>query len=383
MKIALVTSRYADRPGVRERHVQRLAHGLARRGATVEVLALGRDRGRPQVVETDGVMVRRFSPAAGNRGLVAPALWEHLRRGAASYDVIHLHGAHLGLGLTVARSAPGRFMFTPHVPIEHLCRWPYARLLRGVIERASLAICASRAEADRLCRALPWAVDRVRVVPHGVDVIKIEAARPLPQSGHVVLAVGRLGRHSGVARATAAMASLGPEFQLVVVGDGPARRALQAYAADLRVSSRVRFTGALPDASLYRWLQTASVVVALGERQASGLQMLEAVSAGAAVVASATPTHREIAAYLEERAIVLVSLTGSPLEVADAISMVAGTPPCSTTRAAVPSWDEVVDRIRDLYGGARADRAITESSPRFSRARAQDRGSPPGIALGA
>jgi glycosyltransferase involved in cell wall biosynthesis len=380
MKVELVTTSYADRPGARERHVQRLAHGLARRGATVEVLTLGRERGRPRPAESDGVIVRRFTPAAGNRGLVAPALWEHLRRGAATDKVIHLHGAHLGLGLAVARSGAGRFMFTPHVPIEQLCRWPYARLLRGVVERASLAICASRAEADRLCRALPWAVDRVRVVPHGVDVNKIEAAQPLPQPGHVVLAVGRLGRNAGVARAIAAMASLGPEYELVVVGDGPARRALQAYAADLRVSSRVRFTGALPDASFYRWLQTASVVVALGERQASGLQILEAVSAGCAVVASATPTHREIAAYLEEKAIVLVSLTGSPLEVADAVSTVAGTRTCSTTRAAVPSWDEVVDRICHLYRG---DRTTSDSTQRFPAEPAQDRGAPPSIALGA
>ena len=39
MKIQIVTPHYSIRPGALERHVQRLAHGLARRGVTVEVLA--------------------------------------------------------------------------------------------------------------------------------------------------------------------------------------------------------------------------------------------------------------------------------------------------------------------------------------------------------
>ena len=61
-----------------------------------------------------------------------------------------------------------------------------------------------------------------------------------------------------------------PEFWLVVVGDGPARGRLAAYAADLRVSSRVRFVGAVPDPVLYRWLRTARVVVTLGRAAAPG-----------------------------------------------------------------------------------------------------------------
>jgi hypothetical protein len=72
------------------------------------------------------------------------------------------------------------------------------------------------------------------------------------------------------------------------------------------------------------------------------------VSAGAPVVASATSTHREIAAYLEEAAVVLVTPTGSPLEVADAISRVAGLR-IRSTQAELPTWDAVVERTLDLY----------------------------------
>jgi glycosyltransferase involved in cell wall biosynthesis len=347
MKIQIVTPHYSTRPGALERHVQRLAHGLARRGATVEVLTQEGERWRQPVVESDGVLVRRFLP---------PALWEHVRRRAATHDadVVHLHGAHVGLGLAVARAGVRRLVFTPHIPVEQLSRWPRAQMLRAVVDRAGLILSTSRGEADLLGHAVPSAASRVRVVPNGVDGEEIQAARPFRSVGQVVLAVGRLARYSGLARTIAAMASLDPELRLVVVGDGPARRSLQAHAVDLQVRSRVLFTGAVPDAVLYRWLRTAAVVVAPAERQGSGVQMLEAVSAGAPVVASATSTHREIAAYLESPAVVLVSPTGSPLEVADAISRVAGTRDRSTIQAEVPTWDAVVDRTLELYRQAAA-----------------------------
>jgi glycosyltransferase involved in cell wall biosynthesis len=349
MKVVLVSPHYSTRPGVLERHVQKLAHGLARDGVTVEVLTQEGERGREPMIVADGVLLRRFSP---------PALWEHLRRRPTTHDVVHLHGAHIRLGLAVARAGVRRLVFTPHASIEHLSRWAHSHMLRTVVDRAGLAICASRAEADLLARALPAAANRVRVVPNGVDVEEIKEARPFDPGLRIVLAVGRLDRYCGMARAIAAIASLDPEFQLVVVGDGPSRRSLEAHAADLRVRSRVRFTGAVPDAVLYRWLRTAAVVVAPAERQASGVQVLEAVAAGAPVVASATPTHLETAEYLEEAAVVLVSVTGSPLELADAISRVSGARPRTSTLAEVPSWDAVVERTFELYR-----RVVTGGAP--------------------
>jgi hypothetical protein len=77
MKIQIVTPHYSTRPGALERHVQRLAHGLARGGANVEVLTQEGERWRQPVVEADGVLVRRFLP---------PALWDHVRRRRATHD---------------------------------------------------------------------------------------------------------------------------------------------------------------------------------------------------------------------------------------------------------------------------------------------------------
>jgi phosphatidylinositol alpha-mannosyltransferase len=353
MKIALVASSYVPDAGGLQRQVDELARGLARRGADVELLVQGPRGGVPRIAEHDGVVVRRF-PTVVRRGrfAAAPGLSERLRRTAAVFDLADLHTAYAPLALAVARAGFGRFVFTPEAPIQRLVHWPYAVVTRAVVDAAARIVCRSRVEADLLGRTFPWAAHRIRVVPTGVDAEGIRAACPFPHPGRVVLTVGRLERRKRVDRAIAAMASLDPEHRLVVVGDGPSRHRLRAYAADLRVSSRVEFVGSVSDADLYRWLRTGYVLVALGEQESSGLHVTEALTAGAAVVASDIPAHREAAADVDGDRVIYVSPEGSPLEVADAISQAAGLAVWPTTQEwnlPARSWDSVVDRTLELY----------------------------------
>jgi glycosyltransferase involved in cell wall biosynthesis len=164
-----------------------------------------------------------------------------------------------------------------------------------------------------------------------------------------VLTVGRLERYQRVDRAIAAMAGLDPARHLVVLGHGSLRRSLQFHAADLLVSSRVRFVGPVPDLELYRWLRTARVLVALAEEQTSGLQLLETLAAGVPAVASDIPAHREAAAYADCVGVTFVPPAGSPLEIADAICEAAtlSVPPAVGTR--LPTWDAAVDKTLALY----------------------------------
>jgi glycosyltransferase involved in cell wall biosynthesis len=220
-----------------------------------------------------------------------------------------------------------------------------------VVRLAAQTVCRTRAEAARLEAAFPPASPRIRVVPSGVDARAIRAARPYERPGRLVLAVGRLEQGKNLERTIAAMASLGEDHRMVVVGDGPSRSRLRAHAADLRVASRVRFAGAVADAELYRWLRTAEVVVNLGEERTSGAQLLEGITAGAPVVASDIAAHREMAARSDPAGVVFVSPEGSPLEVADAILEAEGL--CERLREQPcpepPSWDAVADGTLELY----------------------------------
>ena len=352
MNVTLVASSYLPHAGELERHVDELARGLARRGAHVEVLTHDSAHRLPRVSEFDGVVVRRFVASIGNaRFAVAPGLWEYLRRTAASSDITHVHSVHAPLALAVARAGSRRFVFSAHAPIQRLARWPYAHLTRAVVYHAAQTLCASRVEGDLLRGRFPSVAQRIRVVPNGVDVAAIRAARPFAEAGEVVLTVGRLDRYKRVDRAIAAMASLDPVFRLVVVGDGPVRHRLQAHAADLKVSSRVEFVGSVPDKELYRWLRTGRVLLALTEQDASGLRVTEALSAGTPVVASDIPVHREAASRVNGAGVIFVSPEGSPLEVADAISEAGATRVQSAVPVPMLSWDAVVDSTLTLYEG--------------------------------
>ncbi len=354
MKIALVSSSYVPRPRALERHVDRLAHGLAQRGAQVEVLTQGPGRGERGCIADDGVIVRRYPTGVGRlRFAVAPRLWERLRAAADEFDLVDVHVAHPALALAVARAGFCRRVFTPNAPIQRLMGWPYTRATLAVIAGSIQIVCASAVERDQLCERFPPAARRTQVVPAGVDELAIQVAKPFRDAGKTVVTVGHLERSRRIDRVIAAMASLDPEYRLVIVGDGPARHRLYAHAADLRVSERVRFAGPVLDAELYRWLRTARVVVALSEQHLSGLQVIEAVTAGAPVVASDIRIHREVAARLGRGRVTFVPTTGSPLEVADAIAE-AERPTVPLTEMAPPnsehSWDSVVDFMWSLYG---------------------------------
>jgi len=364
MKVALVASSYLPRPGGLERHVHELASGLARRGVEVEVLTQDPPRPLPPVSEFEGFIVRRFGGSRGNGHIgVAPGLWEHLRRTARSFDVVDLHTAQAPLGIAVLRARPRRIVFTLHAAVGRLLRWPYVQVTRAIVDSAAQIVCAAAVERELLCRSFPAAAGRTRVIPPGVDLPGIAAARPFACPGIVVLTVDRLEPSKRIDRAIAALAALDGSFRLAVVGDGPARQKLLAYAADLRVSSRVELLGRLPDAEVYRWLRTSDVVLALAEEKSSVLQVAEGICAGSPVVASDIAVHREAAWYLGESPVKLVSPYGSPLEIADRIAEAAehrvrpGMPPTAWT------WDEVVEETLVIY------EAVLDRTPEIAVAR--------------
>jgi glycosyltransferase involved in cell wall biosynthesis len=350
MRIALVASSSLPEPGRLERRVDRLARGLAQRGAHVEVLT--QSPARASVQHRDGVTTRTFPSVAGPlRFAVAPRLREQLRVAAHGFDVIDVHTRQPPLALAVASTRTRGFVLTPCAPAQAFLGWPRTRATRALVATAPRIICRSEIERDLLCASIPEAARGTAVVPDGIDREAIRAAEPFDVPGSVVLAVDRLDRATGVGRAIAAMASLEPEFRLVVVGGGPARDRLEAFADDLRVSDRVQFTGPISDALLHRWLRTARVVVSLPAERSSGAAVTEACAAGVSVVASDLPIQRH-AAERVGGGVIFVAPRSSPLDVADAIGegaqlSVIPNPDLLTSPAA--SWDAAIDATWDIY----------------------------------
>ena len=342
-------TRVLDACGVAQTVVTAWRPGAARRerlGSRSQVLRLG-------------VPVRRL------RQLYAPAAVPLLPRLAAAADLVHVHlGEDLAvvpLGLLASR---GRrpLVLTVHCSLRHTLRATGARGLAlstvgAALEalgdrRADAVVVLTRRLADLL---VAGGLDpgRVHIIPSGVDLRRF--ARPLPDPAPGlprprVLFVGRLAAQKGVATLVEAVPLLGSDATVVLVGDGPQRRALERRARRL-AAGRVRFQGFVPHAEVPAWLASADVLVLPSVYEELGSVLLEGIAAGLPVVASAVggiPDALGDAGRLVP--------PGDPAALAAAVDELLGDPALAAglgeaarRRAAAFSWERLTERVLAVY----------------------------------
>jgi glycosyltransferase involved in cell wall biosynthesis len=153
---------------------------------------------------------------------------------------------------------------------------------RYVLPRTYRIVTPSRTLVNIIRRVWKLPEHRVEHIPNGVPVDRFgPAARPPGQCEIVIGTVGHLRKEKGqdaLIEAAAALARRHP-VQLLIVGDGPERRALEKKARLLGFSDRVVFLGHAPDpASAYQQMdlfalpsKTEQMPLAVLEAMASGL----------------------------------------------------------------------------------------------------------------
>ena len=355
MRIAMVSAHYAPFAGGVESHVEEIAKRLAGRGVTVEVLTHRDDPGLPDTELREGVLVRRHKvPVPSKHFGVSPAVWATLRRERHRYDVVHAHGYHSAAPLAATMAGATPLVFTPHYhgtghsPLRKAIHIPYRAAGAAIAARSNRIICVSRAEADLFLTHFPSARPRVTVIPNGADLGRIKAAEPFADAGPVVITGGRLQSYKQIDRIVEAMALTPPDLSLVVTGDGPERGALEALAEQRGVREKVRFIGRVDTDLLYRWYATAEVFCSMSSNEAMPVTILELLAAGARVVASDIPAHRDIRDRTAG-AITLVPLDADPEVLASALGRALEQSP--ETAQQIPTWDDVTTQTLDVYRG--------------------------------
>lgn len=360
MRVALVAHRYPPAPGGVERHVAELATGLTARGIEVEVVTCDPTGRLPRHAILDGVLVHRFPTLANDEVFfLSPALGIWLLRNAHRFDVIHAHSYHTPLALqalVASRFAQRPFVLTPHYHgtghsfKRRLLHIPYRFIGRAVVRRSWPLICVSRAERAMLMSHFGSDLEVV-IAPNGVEVDQILGAQPLDLPGRktFILTAGRLEPYKGVERVVEALASLPEDHELVVLGSGPARVGILARARRLSLSHRVHLLGQVSTGLLHQWLRTADIFVSLSRHEAFGITVLEATVAGAGVVASDIPAHREVAGFLPPRSVTFISDAASLEELASAIGLARRREVTPEDVLGVPTWKDTVERTLGAY----------------------------------
>ena len=207
----------------------------------------------------------------------------------------------LGVPLLLEVNAPLAWERAAHgrLSLRGLARWSE----RFVWRRADLVLPVSDVLADHV-RAAGVPDSRIAVIPNGVRPEVYAAAAHGPDrraelglaDGRVVFGfVGFIRPWHGLERVLEAFAGLHARAHLLVVGDGPARPALERRAAELGLADRITVTGAVPHAEVPGYLRAFDIALQPDvTAYASPLKLVEYMASGCAILAPDRPNIREI-----------------------------------------------------------------------------------------
>jgi 1,2-diacylglycerol 3-alpha-glucosyltransferase len=234
-------------------------------------------------------------------------------------DVIHTHHPIL-LGQTAARKAeelglPLVFTFhtqyweyTHYIPfpqevIQDFLKNAVHRWLREFMQKCQHIIIPSESLREILVRDYGLH-ERYSVIPTGTDLEPfLQADGKSLRAEHgwhdekVLVSVGRLAPEKNwdtLLQAFAKVYEKHPGVRLVLIGDGTARQTLETLSAELGITDRVTFTGALPFEQIPRYLKAADLFAFASVTETQGLVTIEAMAASLPVVAVDGPGTRDI-----------------------------------------------------------------------------------------
>lgn len=275
--------------GVQEQ-VLGLARVMRHRGVDVRVLAPCDGPPPDTGITTLGASL----PTAANGSIapIAPDLPAQIRLIKAlwneEFDVLHLHEPLApGIGITSVLMQAAPMVGTFHAAGQSSAyRW-INRGCRALRSRLAIA-CAVSAEAEAL--ASHWLGGTYERVFNGIDVQRFASAEPTPADGPTVFFLGRHEERKGLRMLLEAAERLPTDVRIWVGGDGDETIALKREFAE---NDRVEWLGRLTDDEKRSRMAGASVFCApsIGG-ESFGVVLLEAMSAGTPIVASAISTLR-------------------------------------------------------------------------------------------
>jgi glycogen synthase len=175
---------------------------------------------------------------------------------------------------------------------------PLRWAVRTCAKRAAAVIATDRSIEPSVRDYLNVAPGRMVTIPNAVDLDTCESLAG-PADGHhmrrfvpagadfILVSVGRLEQNKGFHVLAEALSSLTSRLWFwVLVGDGPARQALERQIAALGLGDRVRVMGRAMAADLHAWYEAADVFVHPTLYEGSSLVALEAMAHRRAVIAT-------------------------------------------------------------------------------------------------
>lgn len=311
LRILHITKRFWPLPGGVERYVLDLGAEQVRLDHRVRVLTIDHDilsrrSHRLAPVENHaGIEIHRVRAFGGARKQFLAELPGTVVRLLGWADVIHHHEPRFLLETAVLAHMASRtpLVFHSHGMILHTPQFRRLkeialRVYYGPLLKHGVDVVIAGGESDaRLLETYCGLAEgpRMRLYQEGIDLRRSQTIARTPDSGRV-LCFGRIDLHKGHRRLLETLAHVSADWTLDIAGGGPPDlvESLRQHAFDLGVAGRVQFLGRVTDQELDELLAHAAVVAFPSEYEGFGLALVEALAAGALVVASDISSHREV-----------------------------------------------------------------------------------------
>ncbi|HBT59545.1 MAG TPA: glycosyltransferase family 4 protein [Acholeplasmataceae bacterium] len=137
----------------------------------------------------------------------------------------------------------------------------------------------------------------IKVIPTGIDIEKfyipihnrsqesLKERLGLSSEDKVLITVGRLAKEKNLEEILTFLKKLKrSDVKLVIVGDGPNRTSLEAYAKEMGINEQVIFTGMVSHVDIGGYYQIGDVFVSASNSETQGLTYFEALANGIPVI---------------------------------------------------------------------------------------------------
>jgi glycosyltransferase involved in cell wall biosynthesis len=200
--------------------------------------------------------------------------------------------------------------------------------------------------------------EKARVVRNGVDLELVRAAVPAQRVRPYLLGIGRLVPQKGFDVLIAAFAKIAaehPVIDLVIAGEGTEREPLAAQIARAGLGERAHLIGGVPATEAFGLFRGSAGFVLPSRHEPQGIVVIEAMAAGAPVLATRVGGVPETVRDGENG---LLTAADDPEAMAASLRVLLDDPDAAKARAAQASVDvEAYDwrRITDQYEACYAD----------------------------
>ena len=367
MRILIVSGSEISRIGGILVGIRETASRLVAMGDHCTVLSIN-PRGLPNEDCIDGINIIRVNSGISRHLLeMSPEVGRRFMsiiRTSPTPDIIHLHGYATLLSHEIAllcKLKERKYIYTPHYsPFAHIhplgdLLFKYGKPAGSMIfNSAQRVICISQFESDTMRKHFGVALDKISIIPNGVDSIEHEkeSKRIKKRTDPIrLLYVGYLMELKGVQYILKAMHKLIIEMklnvELVVAGSGYYEPVLRKMANELGIEKGVKWLGDIRKTDVAQLYRDANISLLLSASENFGTVVAESLALGTPAIVT---TNSALAEFVRERGCYGIENPSDAEKLADLILEIVGSEDgVGPLTNKIETWDEVSKSVREIY----------------------------------